>query len=709
VFKIGFKPDYGFHNNAWLLYGASKKDSHLYYKLDYFLDSKLEKIELAICQKSYINLFWLYPSIDNTIYYINYYEQIEPNEEEIESEDDSDDLKKEKEEQAKMTETEKIEYMLYTLAQNRVEESSSWFGIVAGCKNYGEEMKLDLRHILRDWSQTTTQGNFCEEGFNRVWNKETKYTIKTLYKFWYRDNGNFMKILKGTDDALAKLISNEFKGQIVLVSDEIGYIYDEETTLWSESQPFEIYNKALPFLKDQVRKTWVFLKKKEKWVGDDKEKQKKHKETIAQLNKTSIKIENAPARKSVINALTTYIYNKTFEESLNKHKFLFPIKNNLVVNLKTGETYEREQKHFFTWESPVNILRSDPLHGTERTINDSLQLAPSVPAELACANKWFLDIANGDTDLASYLKTLLLYFCSGGTFDRSFYQLIGEGKNGKSLFINILEVLLGVVCITGKKKTIITTKYKNEAGAEPEICRMRGKRLVTFTETGKNDLLNNESLKSLTGGDKQTARMLYSNTVSDFKMTAKMLIATNYQLEFFENDEALKCRCKVIPFNNTFEPNEQFTTDILENKENKLSAIFSVALEDGKIHLQKKEKFTAPEAVLMRTKEVCDEMDTVLNFIRDECDTDVSGNKDGVRPKEESAISTTKLFSCFQSYCIRNKYPVPSDKFFSKEMEKKNFTKKRINNITKYFGITISQEITTNSYGIDVVNPNEIM
>ena len=294
--------------------------------------------------------------------------------------------------------------------------------------------------------------------------------------------------------------------------------------------------------------------------------------------------------------------------------------------------------------------------------------------------------------MGNYLKTLLLYFCSGGTFDRSFYQLIGEGKNGKSLFINILEVLLGVVCITGKKKTIISTKYKNDAGAEPEICRMRGKRLVTFSETGKNDLLNDESLKSLTGGDKQSARMLYSNTVSDFKMTAKMLIATNHQLEFFENDPAVISRCRIIPFNNTFKANEEFKDDILENNENKLSAIFSVVLAEGTTHLQNK-KIITPEAVIMKTKKVCNEMDTVLNFINDECDTEV----------KEATISSTKLFSCFQSYCIRNKYPSPSDKFFSKEMEKKNFTKKRINNITKYFGITISQE----TFGS--TNPNDIM
>ena len=681
VFRKGFKPDYGFHSNAWLLYGASKKDSNLYYRLDYFLDSKLEKIDLILfSEKSYINLFWLYPTLDDTIYYINYYEQIEPNEEPIQSdelaqEEDEEELKKEREEQEKMTETEKIEYMLYTLAQHRVEESSSWFGIVSGCKNYSVEKGLDLRSILREWSQTTTEGNFCEEGFNRVWNKETKYTIKTLYNFWYRDNGNFMKILKGTDDALAKLISNEFSGKMFLVSENIGYIYDEQTTLWRESQPFEIFNKALPFLKDQVRKTWGFLKKKEKWVENDKEKIKKHKETIAQVNKTSIKIENSPARKSVVNALTSYIYDCKFEEELNKHKFLFPIQGNLVVNLKTGETSKRLQEHYFTWEAPITITEN----------NNALEFA----------NKWFLDISKEDPELSSYLKTLMIYFCSGGTFDRGFYQFIGEGKNGKSLFINILEVLLGVVCITGKKKTIITTKYKNDAGGEPEICRMRSKRLITFSETGKNDLLNNESLKTLTGGDKQSARMLYSNTVSDFKMTAKMLIATNHQLEFFENDPAVISRCRIIPFNNEFKVDEQFKDDILENKEERLSAIFSVALVEGAIHLKNK-KIITPEAVIMKTQKVCNEMDTVLNFINDECDVEL----------KEATISSTKLFSCFQSYCIRNKYPSPSDKFFSKEMEKKNFTKKRINNITKYFGITIAQETFNTNFG---VNPNDIM
>ena len=56
--------------------------------MDYFLDSKLEKIDLILfSEKSYINLFWLYPTLDDTIYYINYYEQIEPNEEPIQSDE----------------------------------------------------------------------------------------------------------------------------------------------------------------------------------------------------------------------------------------------------------------------------------------------------------------------------------------------------------------------------------------------------------------------------------------------------------------------------------------------------------------------------------------------------------------------------------------------------------------------------------------------
>ena len=675
VFPEGFKPDFGYCSNAWLLYGASKKGSDLYYKVDYFLDSKLDKIEPPVYENKYINLFWLYPTEEDTIYNINYYEQSEEPGVEDKPED-VDALEEEllENEEVVSGKIERIEYMLSTLSQERVENSTSWFSIVTGCKNYAIENKLDLKLILREWSMTTTVGNFCEEGFNRTWEKETKNNIERLEKYWFKDNMNFMRVLRGTDDSLALLIYEKFRGKMFLPGDEsrVSFIYDEKTAKWPESERCDIYSKALPFLKDQVRKTREFLNKRVKWIKtgkgssqEDKEKGKQYEASIKQLNKTAYRIENTPARKAIVTALSSYIKNKDFEEKLNQNLILLPIQDNLVVNLETGETFKRQQHHYFTWEAPVKI-----------TTNETA---------LNFGNKWFLDISNGDLELASYLKILLIYICSGLTFDRCFYQLIGEGLNGKSLFLNILKALLGPTCMTGKKKIIITTKYKNDSGAEPEICQMRGKRLVTFTETKPGDLLNNDMLKSLTGGDIQSARMLFSNDIKEFTMTGKILIATNNQLDCFENDPATNIRNRVIPFNAIFEKNEEYKNAIIENKHEKLSGIFTVALYEGVKHI-KNRKIPCPTAVEVKSKEVHDECDTVLNFIHDECDTEC----------KEATITSTKLFSAFQSFCIRNKYPVPSDKFFAKEMKKKGYIKKigttRANRTMKYHGITLLKD-----------------
>jgi len=675
VFTEGFKPDFGYCSNAWLLYGASKKGSDLYYKVDYFLDSKLDKIEPPVCENKYINLFWLYPGEEDTIYNINYFEKQEAesnDDSRAEGKDEDDDEDDDDEDDVFNSEKDRIEYMLSTLSQNRVEESFSWYSIVCGCKNYAEENKLDLRPILREWSITTGIGNFSEEGFNRTWEKETNHTIKSLETYWQRDNKNFRHILRGTDDSLAILIKNEFKGKMFLVGDksEVSFIYDEKNGLWPESDKSDTYTKSLPFLKEQVRKTWGFLKKKEKWIPTgksetDKEKKKAHKALVSQLNKTSLKIENTVGKRSIVSFLVTHIKNKNFEDKLNQQLTLFPIQGNLVVNLETGESFPRQQYHYFTWEAPVTITTN------QKALN--------------WAENWFFEIANKRPELSTFLKTIFLYFLSGLTFDRCFYQFIGEGLNGKSLYLNILQKLLGPVSITGKKKIIIATKHKNDSGAEPEIFRMRGKRLITFTETGQGDLLNNETLKALTGGDAQSARMLFSNDITDFIMTGKILIATNNQLECFENDPATNVRNRVVPFDATFEKNEDFKNAILENRDERLSAIFTVSLLEGAKHIKNK-KIPRPQEVEIKTKEVSDDMDTVLNFIHDECDTEC----------KDATIPSTKLFSSFQSYCIRNRYPTPSDKFFAKEMKKKGYDKKRgstrADRTMKYHGITLLKD-----------------
>lgn len=427
-------------------------------------------------------------------------------------------------------------------------------------------------------------------------------------------------LLEGTDLSLAKIVSILFDGKIKLINDEIGWFFDDSKKLWVKVVDYELFTYTYTVL----NKTILSL--------SEECTDKNMKIRIDKIHKL---LGSASFPKKLMNRLSSYCLEKDFGKLLNKNPILLPIQGQLVLDLTTGIVKDRLQTDYFSFECPVSIIENG----------------------LEWAEKFFLDLANGDQDLAVYLKTLMLYFCSGMTFHRSFYQLIGSGRNGKSSFINILEELLKDLCLKGSNRTIIQDKYnKSDSGPRPDIVAMESKRVITYTETSTGDILNAASIKMLTGDDTISARNLYANNYSYFKMMGKILIGTNNPIEFHDNDKAVKDRAKYIPFNNTFEANDKFMKDVLENR---LSQIFTVCLIAGKDSLLNG-NITNPKCVIDTTEDMFADMDIIQNFLDETFDKD-----------NNSKVASAKIYESYNIYCSAHRItPIGKVTLFKRLVEK---------------------------------------
>jgi putative DNA primase/helicase len=404
-----------------------------------------------------------------------------------------------------------------------------------------------------------------------------------------------------------------------------GYLFNPVLCLWQKVEAYQVYNHILPYFKE------IFSTLTDK--------------TSKEALKCKAKIEGDNMRRTFASSLTSYCLDVLFEEKLDRHPSLLPIKDNKVIDLMTGEIRTRTILDFFTFESPVSK--------TDSTLN---------------AESFFLSISNGDTNLSIYLQTLLLYFLSGLTFDRSFYQFIGpSGMNGKSTFINIIEKILNCTCVVGEKKAIIKDPRhpsRNE-GANPFLLASEGKKVMTFTETEQNEQLNSSSLKILTGGDRISCRALFSNDIKSFVPTAKILICSNYPLEFHNNDTAVKARAKYIPFNHVFDRNENFKHDLLSNKFGLLSEIFTLAVMTGSRSLQL-ENIILPESVIKQTEEMFQEMDLLQQFINEECDIGL-----------DLYVPSKDFIASYSMWCATHSHEKNSLKWLYKQLDGKGFIKKK--------------------------------
>lgn len=588
----------------------------------------------------------------------------------------------------------------------------------------GKYTSLNIKR-LHYWARENLEYKFTFPEIFAEYNE--RQTLKQLEKninpIIVDDKWIIQKLRDGTDDDIACIIHKEFQGCIYITGESNGYVYDNNDALWYPSTFRQIFNRILPYLK---RICLISLSNLEKLAKveyeqqipllliepptdsetSDEKKLRVARNKIAKLNNESIRLKNSnirkanaekkrlekeqkdntplaaisavfnyiksdKSRKSIVNAMTAYFEDESFENKLNSRSLLLAIKDKKTIDLSTGIVRDRIQDDYFTYESPVSFVPDENLED---------------------AHQYFLDLCNGDFSQAEYLTHISLYMISGETFDRSFYFFLGEkGNNGKSTHVNVIQKFLGPMnCVTEKKLLIADSKHpeNNNSGADPYKLALRGKRTCVLQETSDSDKLHTANIKSLTGNDKQSARGLHSNKIIEFDVQAKIIIASNYVLQFAVNVLALKNRAKYISFDHVFPTNESFMNDLLSDKTGLLSRIFTVMIQVGKESLQRK-KIPVCESVTKFTEENFDEMDSIARFLADECNVSV-----------ELFEKSVDAFFAFTHFLINNNMPKVSQPQFTKELAKRNMlkSKKKISRKTEnvYMGFCLMRNVISN-------------
>lgn len=156
-----------------------------------------------------------------------------------------------------------------------------------------------------------------------------------------------------------------------------------------------------------------------------------------------------------------------------------------------------------------------------------------------------------DRPMSSYLQRLVGYGITGSTAEQMFAVHYGTGSNGKSVFMEALaDVFRSGMCRTVPFAVFEAGFGGGSAGPSSDIARLRGSRLV-FTSEGEGKPMKEGLLKMLTGGDRVTARHLFSEEI-EFESRFLIQLASNYKPDFRGVDEGLWRRVKLIEWNRHF-------------------------------------------------------------------------------------------------------------------------------------------------------------
>ncbi len=340
-------------------------------------------------------------------------------------------------------------------------------------------------------------------------------------------------------------------------------------------------------------------------------------------------------------------------DDLDRDPFLFACENG-TIDLRSGELLEHRRDDRITKLSPV-----------------SYDEAAMCPTWLSFLERVF----DGDEALGRFLRRAVGYSLSGDTSAQVLFLLHGRGANGKSTAIETLRALLGDY----GQQTPAETFLERRDSIPNDVARLRGARLVAAVETPESRRLNEVMVKRMTGGDTMAARFMRGEWF-EFRPLFKVWLATNHLPVVRGTDEAIWRRIRLVPFTVTI-PESERDPRLLEKLRDELPGILNWAIEGC---LEWRESgLDEPEAVRSATASYRDEMDTLGQFITDNC----------VVTETASALAG-ELYNLFGYWCEANgERDHLSQQAFGRRLKERGFTARRLTGGKRAWqGIGISTE-----------------
>lgn len=167
-----------------------------------------------------------------------------------------------------------------------------------------------------------------------------------------------------------------------------------------------------------------------------------------------------------------------------------------------------------------------------------------------CDAWWdFLDaVTCGDAGVMKYLQAVAGYMLTGDTSEHALFFVHGPGGNGKSVFVNTLQGVLGDYAVTASMDTFVVSGGDKHP---TDLAMLRGARLAVATETEEGRRWAESKVKAMTGGDPISARFMRQDFFT-FKPQFKLMVVGNHKPQIRNVDDAMRRRMHLIPF--TFKP-----------------------------------------------------------------------------------------------------------------------------------------------------------
>jgi P4 family phage/plasmid primase-like protien len=237
----------------------------------------------------------------------------------------------------------------------------------------------------------------------------------------------------------------------------------------------------------------------------------------------------------------------------------------------------------------------------------------------------FLSQLFPEKPLYNYMFDHLASTLIGTSANQTFNMYIGNGQNGKSVLVSLMEKVLGEYK-GDVPLTLVTESRAKVGGLSPEIVQLKGKRMAVMQEPKKGEVINEGVMKQLTSGvDPIQARAPYMVQSITFYPQFKLVLCANNLMEIKSNDHGTWRRIRVVPFKSLFTNNPikndpdkpyQFKLDLTINEKfDEWKQIFAAMLVERVFETGGVVKDC--DIVMLASNEYRAGQDVISEFIRD--------------------------------------------------------------------------------------------
>jgi len=306
--------------------------------------------------------------------------------------------------------------------------------------------------------------------------------------------------------------------------------------------------------------------------------------------------------------------------------------DDIDINLNESKGLVNCLNGFFNIHTGKHIPHSEETKSFFSTNQFQVNYSPG-----AKYSRWiqFLDeIFSGDPDKNE--KKLLLQEMMGlcltreTKFEKAFF-LLGNGSNGKSLVLTILETILG--------RSNLSSLEFDQIGKQFLTYQLIGKLVNLCTDIDSKNKTSYGAFKRIVTGETMLADIKRKAPVN-FKPHCKLIFAANKLPQTTDTSKGYFRRIMIVGFNQSFEGSRK-DKDLRNKLIAEIDGVF-LWMIDGLNRLLRNQKFTVPVSSEDEMEKYLENSNSVVAFVNERCE---------IKIQNDYYETYESLFSAYKKFC----------------------------------------------------------